>query len=195
MSNRQSRARTRNPSAPAAFQNQPKLNINKNNNKFRNNNTKRVVQKFTNGNQATRVDVMRDVVQTVTEALNRPPFILILALCVLFFIEHYNKNGILHDYCDSKESNFFCKFFKSSKDKVFGMVICLPAVYDLPNEHSLVVGIITFASIYLLPTASILIYGIVAASIHTFYRARNNQTRYFVIFIIIVCYIFVFKTD
>nr|DAZ87882.1 TPA_asm: hypothetical protein 2 [Fasciohepa virus 2] len=125
-------------------------------------------------------DACSDIAGTLTTALNRPMVVVVLALSVIFWLDHSTGKGFMHDFCKDKE-NAFCKWMNANFDKFAGMVVVTPALYDLPANVSTITAIVLYLGIFLLETRPVWVYALVALAVHTYFRARVTTTRYLIV--------------
>lgn len=134
------------------------------------------------------VNALSDVWDTVKRALNRPAVVLVLIAVVIFWIDHYDKNGFVQRKCNGTDTPL-CKWVLKNFELVAGIVIFAPALYDLPQNVMLIASVISIGAILLLPVMHWWVYAAAAFAMHTYFTSRNIQTRILVIFIAVIVFL------
>lgn len=138
--------------------------------------------------RTANMDVFRDFQNTIRIALNNPTVVLMLALAVVFYIDHSGGKGVLTSYCNSKDHSA-CVWFKANTNKFMGMVLVFPALWDLPRNLFMMTTLVAYAGIYLLAAQSMIVYAAFGLAVHTYFRSRVSTTRYLIIGMVLLAYL------
>lgn len=131
---------------------------------------------------------LQDVVDTIKRALNRPAVVLVLVAVAIFWVDHYDKSGFVHRKCDGSTSPL-CKWLISNFEQFAGLVVFVPALYDLPQNVMLTAAIVSIGAIFLLPAMELWVYAAAAFALHTYFTSRVTTTRIIVIIAAVVVFL------
>lgn len=134
------------------------------------------------------INAAQDTWDTLKRALNRPVVVLILLAVVIFWIDHNNNDGFIHRKC-SNSTTPVCKWVLDNFKVVSGLVIFLPALYDLPSNVVFTASALAVTLILLLPPMEFWVYACAAFALHTYFTSRIMQTRLLVIVIAVVVFL------
>lgn len=135
-----------------------------------------------------RLDVFADIVKSVTMSLNKPVMMLILALVVLFYLDHNDADGMIQQFCKDNKTPL-CRFLLTNFSRIFALIVFVPTIYDCPQRMRAFALITVAALVVLLPILPFYVYAVYSLSLHTFLRVRSASTRYLVIAFVVAIYL------
>ncbi|AQM55313.1 hypothetical protein 3 [Loreto virus] len=134
-------------------------------------------------------DATSDIFNSFTSALNKPAVIVLVALVASIVLTHQTSFATSTIGKFLKDSdNSIAKWILKNSTKFLGMLIFIPALYNLPSKLRPVISIATVFWCLLVPESSIYQYVIQSFSLHTYFKVSQSNTRLLIVGIVGLSY-------
>ncbi|QOJ43135.1 ORF3 [Nelorpivirus dungfly] len=136
-------------------------------------------------------DACDDIYTSLTSALNKPVLFILTALVSCVVLTHQTSFATSFiGKIASQSDNTVSKWIIANSSKFLGMLIFLPALYDLPKKIRPIASISTIFWTLLIPESSIYQYVVQSLALHTYFKVSRPNTRFLIILVVAVCYYF-----